>query len=178
MLTRGSTRGNRWIYAAGPWWIWTSLPHANSSGHRAYLSSSCPSTRAFATRFLQTPSHNDALALRYPSPPPGWERDFHPSSQPACPAHVNTPPAKAGGYGFRLKAGLIGHSADYPPFPQGEGWERGINHKRLFLIHTPSSWPSKQLLHASPKAPTVGALPPASMPSIRRVKAFNFAHPA
>ncbi|MBL3600014.1 MAG: hypothetical protein JMN25_09105 [gamma proteobacterium endosymbiont of Lamellibrachia anaximandri] len=26
---------------------------------------------------------------------------------------VNTPPAKAGGFGLRLKAGLIGHSADY-----------------------------------------------------------------
>ncbi len=25
---------------------------------------------------------------------------------------VNTPPAKAGGFGLRLKAGLIGHSAD------------------------------------------------------------------
>jgi len=26
--------------------------------------------------------------------------------------HVNTPPAKAGGFGLRLKAGLIGHAAD------------------------------------------------------------------
>jgi hypothetical protein len=25
---------------------------------------------------------------------------------------VNTPPAKAGGFGLRLKAGLIGHAAD------------------------------------------------------------------
>jgi hypothetical protein len=25
---------------------------------------------------------------------------------------VNTPPAKAGGFGLRLKAGLIGHPAD------------------------------------------------------------------
>jgi len=27
---------------------------------------------------------------------------------------VNTPPAKAGGFGLRLKAGSIGHAADYP----------------------------------------------------------------
>jgi hypothetical protein len=26
---------------------------------------------------------------------------------------VNTPPAKAGGFGLRLKAGSIGHAADY-----------------------------------------------------------------
>jgi hypothetical protein len=26
---------------------------------------------------------------------------------------VNTPPAKAGGFGLRLKAGSIGHPADY-----------------------------------------------------------------
>jgi len=25
---------------------------------------------------------------------------------------MNTPPAKAGGFGLRLKAGLVGHSAD------------------------------------------------------------------
>ena len=29
-----------------------------------------------------------------------------------CIKSVNTPPAKAGGFGVRLKAGLIGHSAD------------------------------------------------------------------
>jgi hypothetical protein len=27
-------------------------------------------------------------------------------------AYVNVPPAEAGGFGLRLKAGLIGHSAD------------------------------------------------------------------
>jgi hypothetical protein len=26
---------------------------------------------------------------------------------------VNTPPAKAGGFGLRLKAGFVGHAADY-----------------------------------------------------------------
>jgi len=35
---------------------------------------------------------------------------------------VNTPPAKAGGFGLRLKAGSTGHPADQPPPPQGEGW--------------------------------------------------------
>jgi hypothetical protein len=38
------------------------------------LSGSCPSARAFAPRFLQTPPRDDALAVRYPSPPSGWER--------------------------------------------------------------------------------------------------------
>jgi hypothetical protein len=31
----------------------------------------------------------------------------------SCQAHVNTPPAKAGGFELRLKAGSIGHAADY-----------------------------------------------------------------
>lgn len=38
------------------------------------VSGSCSSARAFAPRFLQTPPHDDALAVRYPSPPSGWER--------------------------------------------------------------------------------------------------------
>jgi len=38
---------------------------------------------------------------------------------------MNTPPAEAGGFGLRLKAGSIGHPADQPPPPQGEGWEAG-----------------------------------------------------
>ncbi len=36
-------------------------------------SSSCPSARIFTLRFLQTPPHGDALALRYPSPPSDWD---------------------------------------------------------------------------------------------------------
>jgi hypothetical protein len=28
---------------------------------------------SFCFRFLQTPPHGDALALRYPSPPSGWD---------------------------------------------------------------------------------------------------------
>ena len=31
---------------------------------------------SFAPRFLQTPPHGDALALRYPSPPSGWDGTF------------------------------------------------------------------------------------------------------
>ena len=38
------------------------------------------------------------------------------------PRLVNTPPAKAGRFGLRLKAGLIGHSANYPLLPQAEAW--------------------------------------------------------
>ena len=76
--------------------MWTSSSHADSSDPRAYLSSSCPSARTFAPRFLQTPPRDDALALPYPSPPPRWERDFRPPSQPACPAHVTAPPARPG----------------------------------------------------------------------------------
>jgi hypothetical protein len=63
-----------------------SVPHLRSG--------SCASPRIFGLGFLQTPPHDDALALRYPSPPSGWERDFHPPSQPACPARVKHPPLK------------------------------------------------------------------------------------
>jgi len=48
------------------------------------ISSSCPSPRSFALDFLQTLPR------------------------------VNSPPAKAGGFGLRLKAGSIGHPADCP----------------------------------------------------------------
>ena len=34
---------------------------------------------------------------------------------------VNTPPAKAGGFGLRLEAGLIGHSADYTTVKSSSG---------------------------------------------------------
>jgi hypothetical protein len=43
------------------------------------------------------------------------------STRPAYSPGVNTPPAKAGGFGLRLKTGSIGHSADSPPLPPGEG---------------------------------------------------------
>jgi hypothetical protein len=52
------------------------------------LSSFCSSARTFAPRFLQTPPRGGALALRYPSPPSGWERDLHPPSTGTCPAHI------------------------------------------------------------------------------------------
>ena len=41
---------------------------------------SCSSARALDPRFFQTPPRGDALALLYPSPPPGWARDFHPQA--------------------------------------------------------------------------------------------------
>jgi hypothetical protein len=44
------------------------------------LSSFCSSARIFVPRFLQTTPRGVALALRYPSPPSGWERDLHPPS--------------------------------------------------------------------------------------------------
>ena len=81
---------------------------------------------------------------------------------------VNTPPAKAGCFGLRLKAGLTGPSARSSPLPlRVRAWERGSCKQLIFLIHIPSSWPSRQWLHTSPKAPAFGALPPASMPSFR-----------
>ena len=42
------------------------------------VSGFCSSARAFAPRFLQTPRRRDALAVRYPSPPSGWERTCTP----------------------------------------------------------------------------------------------------
>src|SRR5262249_48893550 len=54
------------------------------------VSSCCPSARTFAPRFLQTSTRGDALALRYPSPPSGWERDLHPPSTGTCPAHLKS----------------------------------------------------------------------------------------
>jgi hypothetical protein len=49
----------------------------------------------------------------------------------------------------------------------------GTNQEEVFVesIHSPQ--PSRQLLHASPKAPTVGALPPTSMSASRWERGFN-----
>src|SRR5438132_11689768 len=39
---------------------------------------SCPSTRTFALRFLQTPPRGDSpCVITNPSPPSGWVEDFH-----------------------------------------------------------------------------------------------------
>src|SRR5947207_5975953 len=54
----------------------TSRSLARSSDAVGLKSGSCPSARIFAPRFLQTPPHGDALALRYPSPPSGWDGTF------------------------------------------------------------------------------------------------------
>src|SRR5262245_35054605 len=64
-----------------------SLSLATSPGTVCLLSGSCPSAHAFARRFLQTHRRRYALALRYPSPPSGWDGDFHPASCRTCSAH-------------------------------------------------------------------------------------------
>ena len=40
------------------------------------------------------------------------EKQFLDKNTPSIGIAVNTPPAKAGGFGLRLKAGSVGHSAD------------------------------------------------------------------
>ena len=52
------------IYSRGPGWMWTSRLVARSSGHGCLVSDFCSSGRGFASRFLQTPPRDDALALR------------------------------------------------------------------------------------------------------------------
>src|SRR5436190_11143331 len=43
------------------------------------VSGSCPSTRTFALRFLQTPPRGGSpCVLANPSPPSGWVGDLHP----------------------------------------------------------------------------------------------------
>jgi hypothetical protein len=58
------------------------------------LSRFCSSPRPFAPHCLQASPRGDALVLRSPSPPSGWQRDFHPPRPGTCPAHVSVPPAK------------------------------------------------------------------------------------
>src|SRR5438132_2293688 len=42
------------------------------------ISGSCPSTRTFAPRFLQTSPRDDSpCVITSPSPPSGWAEDFH-----------------------------------------------------------------------------------------------------
>ena len=43
--------------------VWASRSFARSRGTVGLKSSSCPSARVFAPRFLQVPSHHDTLAL-------------------------------------------------------------------------------------------------------------------
>ena len=40
------------------------------------------------------------------------EKQFLDKNTPSIGIAVNTPPAKAGGFGLRLKAGSVGHPAD------------------------------------------------------------------
>jgi hypothetical protein len=48
---------------------------------------SCSLARSFAPRFFQTRPHGRALALRYPSPQSGWEKDFHLPGCVTCSAY-------------------------------------------------------------------------------------------
>jgi hypothetical protein len=62
---------------------------------------------------------------------------------------VNTPPAKAGGFGLRLKAGSIGHSADYHSLSHpGEGWGEGIKQDNCFILYP-------LILAFSPRGPSL-----------------------
>jgi len=62
---------------------------------------------------------------------------------------VNTPPAKAGGFGLRLKAGSIGHSADYHSLSHpGEGWGEGIKQGNCFILYP-------LILAFSPRGPSL-----------------------
>ena len=45
------------------------------------VSGSCPSTRTYPPRFLQTPPRGDSPCVAAsPSPPSGWAEDFHPQT--------------------------------------------------------------------------------------------------
>src|SRR3972149_11737269 len=53
------------------------------------VSSFCSSPRAFGLGFLQTPPHDDALALLLAFGSANtWRGDFHPTSSVPCPAHT------------------------------------------------------------------------------------------
>ena len=53
------------------------------------ISGSCSSPRAFGLGFLQTPPHDDALALLLAfGSAITWHGDFHPISSVPCPAHT------------------------------------------------------------------------------------------
>jgi len=54
------------------------------------LSGSCSSPRAFGLGFLQTPPHDEALALLLAfGSAKTWHGDFHPISSVPCPAHTS-----------------------------------------------------------------------------------------
>ena len=58
------------------------------------ISGSCSSPRAFGLGFLQTPSHDDALALLLTfGSAITWFGDLHPVSSVPCPAHTSSIPA-------------------------------------------------------------------------------------
>src|SRR5271169_2325668 len=70
------------------------------------ISGVCPSTRTFATRFLQTPPRGGSpCVLASPSPPSGWAEDFH--LQAAEHAQRTTKPPRAADASRAQNCGLV-----------------------------------------------------------------------
>ena len=64
--------------------------------HWRLVSGSCPSTRTFAIRFLQTPPRDGSpCVLTSPSPPSGWAGDLHPQAAEHA-QHTTTRPDDRG----------------------------------------------------------------------------------
>src|SRR5262249_43599283 len=84
--------------------------------HPMPLSGSCSSARAFAPRFFQTLRRRIALALRYPSPPSGWDEDSHPASRKTFSAHKKKQPPspKAASHHTSLTARALHHRTPAP----------------------------------------------------------------
>ena len=81
------------------------------------VSGSCSSVHAFAPRFLQTPPHDDALALRYPFTSTRLGRGLSPPSCRSCPAH----------YLSRLRRSMIGSARDRSRTRRQRGIQRFLS---------------------------------------------------
>ena len=79
--------------------MWTSRLVARSSDHGCLVSDSCSSGRGFASRFLQTPPRDGALALRWHFASIRLCRGLTPPSCQTCPAHNLSAPRKGNGTG-------------------------------------------------------------------------------
>src|SRR6266446_1586462 len=77
-------------------------------------SGSCTSPRAFGLGFLQTPSHDDALALLLAfGSSYTWLEDFHLDSSVPCPAHTSCSPARFSASGAAKVRARYRGSADH-----------------------------------------------------------------
>ncbi len=81
----------------GSGWHWASRFMARSPTDRRLLCDSCSSGRSFAYSFLQTPSRDDALAVRLGVPAIKVPRGLTPPSQTPCLAHHRKPLLKSSG---------------------------------------------------------------------------------